>query len=158
MRSSLAVALQRWTRRRSGLVVSAAAVVLAVVLVALPTRMPTGAAAQETTITFAVIGDFGSGNANEQEVATLVKSWNPDFIITVGDNNYPDGEAATMDANVGKFYHEYMHPYSGSFGAGASENRFWPSVGNRDYENTVGLPLQPYLNYFTLPGNERYYD
>ncbi len=160
MRSSLAVApLQGWARRRrSGLFVSAAALVLAVMLVALPTRVRVGVAAQEPTITFAVIGDFGSGNANEQEVAALVKSWNPDFIITVGDNNYPDGEAATIDANIGKFYHEYMHPYSGSFGAGASENRFWPSVGNRDYENAVGAPLQPYLNYFTLPGNERYYD
>ncbi len=114
--------------------------------------------AQEPSVTFAVIGDYGSNDSNEASVANLVKSWNPDFIVTVGDNNYPDGEAATIDANVGKYYHDYIHPYTGSYGAGASTNRFWPSVGNRDWENLSGTKLAPYLDYFTLPNNERYYD
>ena len=35
---------------------------------------------------FAVIGDFGSGNQDEQDVADLVESWDVDFIITTGDN------------------------------------------------------------------------
>jgi 3',5'-cyclic AMP phosphodiesterase CpdA len=117
------------------------------------------ATAQTTTpVTFAIIGDFGSDDANEAAVANLVKSWNPAFIVTVGDNNYPDGEASTIDANIGKYYHEYIHPYTGSFGAGATTNRFWPSIGNRDWENLSGPKLQPYFNYFTLPNNERYYD
>ena len=102
--------------------------------------------------------DFGSNDANEQDVANLVKSWNPDFIVTVGDNNYPDGEAATIDANVGKYYHEFIHPYTGTYGAGATTNRFWPVIGNRDWENQSGPKLQPYFDYFTLPNNERYYD
>ena len=138
-----------------------AAVFLAALLASDATRTSggVGKAAQEpASVTFAVIGDFGSGDANEADVATLVKGWNPDFIITVGDNNYPDGEAATIDANVGRYYREYIHPYTGSYGAGASANRFWPSVGNRDYENQTGTPLRPYLDYFTLPNNERYYD
>ena len=114
--------------------------------------------AQDASVTFAVIGDFGSNDANEAAVANLVKSWNPNFIVTVGDNNYPDGEAATIDANIGKYYHEYIYPYTGAYGAGATTNRFWPSVGNRDWENQTGARLQPYLNYFVLPGNERYYE
>ena len=85
--------------------------------------------AQDAPVTFAVIGDFGSNDSNEAAVANLVKSWNPSFIVTVGDNNYPDGEASTIDANIGKYYHEYIHPYSGAYGAGAATNRFWPSVG-----------------------------
>ena len=41
------------------------------------------------TIHFAVIGDYGDAGQAELDVANLVKSWNPDFIITTGDNNYP---------------------------------------------------------------------
>lgn len=104
---------------------------------------------------FAVIGDYGSGSQDEADVAVLVKSWNPDLIITTGDNNYPDGAADTIDENIGQFFHEFIFPYTGSYGPGAQENRFLPSLGNHDW-NTAGA--QPYLDYFNLPGNERYYD
>ena len=107
------------------------------------------------TVRFAVIGDYGSGNQAEAEVADLVKSWDPDLIITTGDNNYPDGEADTIDENIGQFFHEFIFPYTGSYGAGAPENRFFPSLGNHDWHTP---DAQPYLDYFTLPGNERYYD
>ena len=118
--------------------------------------------AQAAPLTIGVIGDYGSaylGGAslsNVQAVANLIKSWNPDFIITTGDNNYPDGEASNIDTNVGQIFHEYIHPYLGTFGAGASSNRFWPSIGNHEWPFGVSF-LQPYLDYFTLPGNERYY-
>ena len=113
---------------------------------------------EPTSVTFAAIGDFGSNDANEHDVAMLIKSWNPDFIITLGDNNYPDGEASTIDGAIGKYFHEYIYPYRGSYGAGGTTNRFWPSIGNRDWDNQNGAKLQPYLDYFTLPNNERYYD
>jgi tartrate-resistant acid phosphatase type 5 len=106
-------------------------------------------------VRFAVIGDYGSGEQSEADVAELVKSWNPDFIITTGDNNYPSGEAATIDENIGQFYHEFIYPYKGTYGAGADVNRFFPSLGNHDW---YVAGAQPYLDYFELPGNERYYD
>jgi len=114
-------------------------------------------------VRFAVIGDYGSGDAKEGETASLVKSWNPDFITTVGDNNYPRGEASTIDRNIGQFYHEFIFPYKGTYGAGASSNRFWPIYGHRDWDNDgvdIATPLsgKPYHDYFTLPGNGRYYD
>lgn len=106
-------------------------------------------------IKFAVIGDYGTGSSAESGVASEVKSWNPDFIITTGDNNYGSGAADTIDPNIGQFYHDYIGNYTGSFGAGSASNRFFPSLGNHDW----GTPgAQPYLDYFTLPGNERYYD
>ncbi len=105
-------------------------------------------------IRFAVIGDFGLDGPGLQQVSDLVKSWNPDFIITVGDNNYPSGAAATIDNNIGKYFHDYIYPYTGAYGAGSSENRFFPSLGNHDW---VTDSAKPYLDYFTLPGNERYY-
>jgi hypothetical protein len=106
-------------------------------------------------VRFAVIGDYGGGGQAEQDVANLVQSWEPDLVITTGDNNYPTGEAATIDRNIGQYYHQFIAPYTGSFGEGAEQNRFFPSPGNHDWD-TPGL--EPYLNYFTLPGNERYYD
>jgi len=118
-----------------------------------PTVAPTPT--EEVAIRFAVIGDYGLAGQAEADVAHLVKSWQPDFIITTGDNNYPNGEASTIDANIGQYYHEYIYPYGGRFGAGADRNRFFPTLGNHDWNTTNA---RPYLDYFSLPGNERYYD
>lgn len=109
----------------------------------------------QNAIKFAVIGDYGNAGPDELAVANLVKSWVPDFIITLGDNNYDIGSASTIDANIGQYYHDYIFPYTGSYGAGAAYNRFFPSLGNHDWETAGALP---FLNYFTLPGNERYYE
>jgi hypothetical protein len=62
---------------------------------------PRAAAAQDAPpIRFAVIGDYGHNTAAEAQVAALVAGWNPDFVITTGDNNYPSGEAATIDQHI----------------------------------------------------------
>ncbi len=118
-----------------------------------PTFTPT--ATTPPPIHFAVIGDFGGNGQPEKDVADLVKSWNPDFIITVGDNNYPDGAADTIDLTIGQYYHDYISPYTGRFGQGTDANRFFPVLGNHDWNTDQA---RPYLDYFTLPNNERYYD
>jgi hypothetical protein len=124
-----------------------------------PSEVPPFPKATDTpvpqTVRFAVIGDYGSGMQAEADVAALVKSWDPELVITTGDNNYPDGGADTIDKNVGQFFHEFISPYVGSYGEGGEENRFFPSLGNHDW-NILGA--QPYLDYFSLPGNERYYE
>lgn len=107
------------------------------------------------SVRFAVIGDYGQAGQAEAGVAAMVKRWDVDFIVTVGDNNYPDGAAGTIDQNVGQYYHAYIYPYQGGYGRGAPENRFFPAPGNHDWNTGT---LQPYLDYFTLPGNGRYYD
>ncbi|MEJ7663866.1 MAG: hypothetical protein WKG07_32195 [Hymenobacter sp.] len=40
---------------------------------------------------FAAIGDYGYAGPAERDVAALIKSWSPDFIITLGDNNVRPG-------------------------------------------------------------------
>ncbi len=120
-----------------------------------PTPTLTATPTPETRVRFAVIGDFGGDGPPEADVAALVKSWNPDFVITVGDNNYPNGSASTIDATIGQYYHDYIYPYQGEYGPGAETNRFFPSLGNHDWQTDAA---QPYLDYFTLPNNERYYD
>lgn len=104
---------------------------------------------------FAVIGDFGQGEQGEADVATLVKSWQPELIITTGDNNYPSGAAETIDQNIGQFYHEFIFPYQGVYGEGADRLRFFPTLGNHDWDINRA---QAHFDYFELPGNERYYD
>ncbi|MDF2437916.1 MAG: hypothetical protein K0Q95_2292 [Bacteroidota bacterium] len=116
---------------------------------------PISAPAAATSGSFAIIGDYGSNSTNEAAVANLVKSWQPEYILTVGDNNYPNGAESTIDANIGKYYHDYIYPYMGAYGSSASTNKFFPSSGNHDYVTSGAVP---YYNYFTLPGNERYYD
>jgi hypothetical protein len=106
-------------------------------------------------VRFAVIGDYGIAGEAARDVSRLVKSWNVDFIVTTGDNNYMTGAAATIDANIGQYYADYIFPYGGAFPSAATVNRFFPALGNHDWE-TPGAA--PYLAYFTLPGNERYYD
>ena len=109
----------------------------------------------EKTTRFAIIGDYGLSGDPERDVANLVLNWDPDFIITTGDNNYPDGRAETIDDNIGQYFHEYIHPYVGRFGKGAVTNRFFPTLGNHDWNTDKA---KAYFSYFTLPGNERYYD
>lgn len=103
---------------------------------------------------FVVIGDYGQAGPAEAAVAELASGLKPDFIITTGDNNYPYGEAETIDENIGRYFHAFIGAYRGKFGSGAEENRFFPSLGNHDW---YASGAQPYLDYFTLPGNERYY-
>ncbi len=106
--------------------------------------------------TFAVIGDFGLAGSRLRDVADLVDAYDPNYVITVGDNNYLAGEAETIDENIGQYYSRFIGSYSGAYGPGALRNNFYPCVGNRDY--TDDDTLDPYLDYFTLPGNERYFD
>jgi len=115
------------------------------------------------SIVFAVIGDFGKDGEPEEKVANLVKSWDPDFIITTGDNNYQKGKYQTIKANISNYYGDYIYNYDApeeyqckgkAFEEGI--NRFFPSPGNHDANNADGLI--PYLNFFTLPQQETYYE
>jgi len=114
----------------------------------------------ESSLRIAVIGDFGDGDRSEARVAALVNSWNPDLIVTTGDNNYFSGKATTIDENIGRYYSPYIGNYQGSYGPGSDTNRFWPILGNHDWLSiSCGANgcQGPHFDYFTLPGNERYY-
>ena len=139
---------------------------LGVLLAALagPGAPPAGADQDGAVTRFAIIGDFGSGSAREADVAALIAAWEPDFILTAGDNRYGRTD---YDQVVGQFFCDWLKDVpSGRYCAGgnAARNAFFPSAGNHDYSD--GRGFQEYLDYFTLPGadfvsssqNERYYD
>lgn len=118
-----------------------------------PTLTPS--ATPVPVVRFAVIGDYGTAGPGLTAVAEIINSWEVDFIITTGDNNYPFGSPDTIDENIGQYFHHYIFPYNGDYGAGSDQNRFFPTLGNHDW---LWQSAQPYLDYFKLPGNERYYD
>jgi len=107
------------------------------------------------TTRFVLLGDFGFDDANEAAVAAMIKAYQPEIIVTLGDNNYPDGAAATIDETIGKYYSDFIFPYVGKYGKGATTQRFYACLGNHEW-NTGSISA--HLDYFTLPNNERYWE
>ena len=121
---------------------------------------------QAELTSFAAIGDFGQDNAANTNVANMVDGWQPEFVITLGDNRYLNN---SFDTVVGSRYCNYLTDVNGGAlcpNGSSSENAFFPSLGNNDYSDGGGV--NEYLDYFSLPGNgivssntsgnERYYD
>ena len=79
--------------------------------------------------TFAVVGDFGSGTSDETAVASLIQSWHPDFVLTVGDNAYPMGSKELLDRDI-------FRPYA----AVMRESAWFPALGNHDVMADGGEP------------------
>ncbi|MCW2285377.1 hypothetical protein M2323_003316 [Rhodoblastus acidophilus] len=107
-------------------------------------------------VRFAAFGDQGGNGSGVQAVANLVSAMNVDFIVTTGDNVYV---SAPIDEQIGRYYSNYIGNYGGAYGAGSAINRFFPTIGNHEYEDPAGgANAINYYNYFNLPDNERYYD
>lgn len=137
-----------------------------------PSVADTTPLAANAPMTFAVIGDYGMDDARERAVARLVASWDPDFVITTGDDYYsPAGGTGTgrYDESTGAHYSRWLKDISTTGHRSpvgeASVNAFFPALGNHDYSDATPA-LRTYLTYFKLPGsgftnssgNERYYD
>jgi len=120
-------------------------------------------------VRFAIIGDFGETLRDQEfpvdRLGTMIRSWNPDYVVAVGDDNYILGEASTIDTNIGKNFTGYIYPKGTGYpvyypypdGAPAY-NRFFSALGNHDYGDvgddfpptTEKIALsQPYLDYLT---------
>jgi hypothetical protein len=109
---------------------------------------------------FAVIGDFGNvsekknnldfENAPANYVGEAIRRMNPDFILSLGDDNYVEGKREWKDFNVGKNYAPYIYPYT----------RMKANDGNQD---AIEIASPSYLServsrklwnrFFTAPGN-----
>lgn len=93
-------------------------------------------------ITFTFVADGGLAGANQTDVASLIKQFNPDVLLFGGDNNYPAGDPATIQANWAAYLPEI------------ERNRVRPALGDFDLDTDNGTPQ---LSFFSLPGNGRYY-
>lgn len=127
-----------------------------------PDTPPFDVIVESDSVVFAVIGDYGLSGDPEKQVADMVKSWNPDFIISAGDNNYTRGAWTTLSENISQFYGDYIYNFDAPLkyqcqGKAFEDqvNRFFPTPGNHDNNNPIGL--KPYFSFFTLPGDESNY-
>lgn len=136
-----------------------------------------------STLTIAVLGDFGGASNyaaagpklaytnSEKVVSDLVHSWTPDCVVTVGDNNYEGGAYATIDANIGQYYHDLIYPYpSAAFQdpkTGGGTSPFTGSNYNLYLQDNNGKHSTPMSGYgpgaadeinhfFPVPGNHEY--
>ncbi len=101
------------------------------------------APARATRFSFAVVGDFGSGSSDETAVAAMIESWHPDFVLTVGDNAYPQGSSALLDRDI-----------FGPYAAIMRESAWYPALGNHDVKANGG---KPEVEAFHSLGSERWY-
>lgn len=86
----------------------------------------------EADLRFAVIGDFGTGEAEEYAVARSMCRWRKthpfDVVFTTGDNIYPHGEPQFFDE-------KFLDPMKCLLSNGV---RFRASLGNHDIETDNG--------------------
>lgn len=98
------------------------------------TTTPTVSPVPPADLSFAVIGDFGTGDAVQAAVANRMCRWRKrhafDLVITTGDNVYPDGAPERFDT-------AFYRPYSCLFDAGV---RFRATLGNHDVQTDGGAP------------------
>lgn len=96
---------------------------------------------------FIVVGDTGSGNANQRAVAAQMAAYRPDFVLHVGDVVYDDGEERLYPQRFFKPFQEII-----------ANAPLYPVIGNHDVKSEKGAA---YLRAFDLPseesGTERYY-
>jgi hypothetical protein len=104
-----------------------------------PSRPP------QDQLVLAVIGDYGGCGvdracASENQVADMVHSWTPDYVLTVGDNTYQQGRPEEIV--------KAQAPYKADIDAG----RFFPIMGNHDYGNGCSAEsIQPSVDFFKVP-------
>jgi predicted MPP superfamily phosphohydrolase len=99
---------------------------------------------KQDSVRFAVIGDSGSGNTKQLELAALMSEWRKKFpfdsVIMLGDNIY--GGDKPRD-----FERKFEHPYKALLDQGVS---FYATLGNHDNPN------QRFYKLFNMK-EQRYY-
>jgi len=100
------------------------------------------------TAQFAVLGDYGWKGKNQTKIIKQIEIFNPDWILTVGDNAYQRGRYRELKEYVLKPFHGLL-----------ASTAFYTVIGNHDLKTKHA---NPYLDVFSLPHNnpentERYY-
>ena len=100
--------------------------------------------AQPKSMKFAVLGDTGTGDQHQRDVATQLAAWHArfpfEFVLMVGDNMY--GSDGAKD-----YVKKFEEPYKALLSAGV---KFYAALGNHDNPN------QRFYKPFNMNG-ERYY-
>lgn len=106
-------------------------------------------------LTFAIVGDQGWGTQPESDVAAMIKTWNPAFIATVGDNIYGLNQSMTL-AQANQRFAETNTLQYGDF---IAAQKFFPSIGNHDTDYDPAAPswYRSKFQYTFQGGTKNYY-
>jgi tartrate-resistant acid phosphatase type 5 len=90
---------------------------------------------KKNALRFIVFGDWGrNGEDNQKETAlemgAVAKSFDPAFIISTGDNFYPNGVRSTMD-------HNWIASFENIYTAHSLQRDWWVVLGNHDYKGST---------------------
>jgi hypothetical protein len=107
-----------------------------------------GISSNDSKTRFAVIGDFGTGDDDQIAVARLMHELHSrtpfDFVLTVGDNIYPNGSGKYFDSNFEEPFKSFLN----------DRVPFYAALGNHDVER--GRQDQMQYPLFNMAGR-RYY-
>ncbi len=95
-------------------------------------------------VTFAVIGDYGSGNEHEWAVASAMAATRPAFVLTAGDNSYLLASPQLLDQNIFRPLHDVM-----------ANAPLWATLGEHDLAWDDARDVIAALH---SPGDGRMYD
>lgn len=99
-----------------------------------PKPSPSEPAPPEKLLTFAVVGDFGTGGVEQQEIADRMCRYHRkhtfDLVVTTGDNVYPAGSPDDFET---AFFRPYRCLHR-------RDVRFRAVLGNHDYGTRAGAP------------------
>lgn len=111
-------------------------------------QAPQDAAVSSGLVRFIALGDFGTGNPEQKEVANAMCSQNAEerfsYVVTTGDNVYPSG-------SPDDFQEKFFNPFDCLF---EEDVRFHATLGNHDIETDGGASQINELR-FGMPA--RYY-
>ena len=109
---------------------------------------------------FAVIGDFGNVAEKKDNIDTekspanyvgeAVRQMAPDFIVSLGDDNYVEGKREWKDFNTGKNYAPFIYPYTVL--DVNLDNPDALAIGSPDYL-ADRVERKPWNRFFSAPGN-----
>jgi len=126
--------------------------------------------ARSTSLTFFVLGDFGTGDSYQHAIADAMvrefekreQSASPvRFVITVGDNIYADTNLGYIIMRSGSQDKDWEKKLFGPYGELMRHIPFLPSLGNHDGNSSENrADLTTYMDNFFFPENKpaRWYE
>lgn len=92
---------------------------------------------------YAITSDHGEAGATQTAVANLMKGWDPNLYLFIGDNAYPNGSVADTAAAWAVWDDEI------------ADEKVYAALGNHDLDTDLWQPQVNFFDYF--PGNRRYF-
>ncbi len=108
----------------------------------------TSAASPGTTFSFAAVGDFGGGSGQETQIANNIAAGDTEFVLTLGDNVYPDSADPDFATTYFDFDERLYKPYATAMG----KKTIWLGGGNHEYYGD-----EAFWENIWMPNNERWY-